>query len=155
MKNKKYLIIPVIAFLALLAVSSASAYGGDRGGMMGADVDPATRIKNFEGKMNEQASVLGISAADFKAKWAEGKNIHDIAKEQGVSDTDLRARMQAQRTEQTKQYLKVLVDNGSITQAQADARLKFTQEKQVNKKAGRGFEGKGSGQGRGDCMLNK
>ncbi len=153
MKNKKYLIIPVVVFLALLAVSSASAYGGDRSGMMQSGGDSTTWAKNFEDKMGEQAKVLGMSVTDLKAKWAEGKNIHDIAKEKGISDTDLRAKMQAQKTEQMKQYLKSLVDSGSITQAQADVRLKFIQEKQANKKAGKGFEGKG--QGRGNCVVNK
>ncbi len=149
MKNKKYVIIPVAMFLLLLAAAgTASAYGGGNGGMMKIGKDSSVWAQNFEEKMKEQASILGISLADLKAGWAEGKNIHDIAKEKGVSDTDLRTRMQAQKTEQMKQYLKTLVDSGSITQAQADARLKFTQGKQTNKKPGEGRRG-------GGCMLNK
>lgn len=141
MQNKKYVIIPVAMFLLLLAAAgTASAYGGGNGagGKMKIGGDPSVWTQNFEEKMKEQASVLGISIADLKASWAQGKNIHDIAKEKGVSDTDLRAKMQAQKTEQMKQYLKTLVDNGSITQAQADARLKFSQDKKTNKKQGEG-----------------
>lgn len=141
------------AVLLLLSASAASAYGG-RGGMGIGSSDPTTLVKNFEDRMNEQASILGISVADMKTAWAEGKNIHDIAKEKGISDTDLRAKMQAQRQEQMKNYLQTLVSNGSITQAQADARLKFIQDRQADQKPITGRKGSGRGQGRGN-IFNK
>lgn len=153
MKNKKYLIIPAVALLVFVAANSASAFGG-RGEMIGIGKDKESWTKNFEERIAEQASILGISVAEIKSAWAEGKNIHDIAKEKGISDEDLRSKMQSKRQEEMKNYLKTLVDNGSITQAQADARLKFMGTKQANQKMGEGRKGVGKGMGQG-CLLDQ
>jgi len=152
MKNKKYLIIPAIAFIAVLAVAgTASAFGGKG---MGFYSDPTNWAKNFEDRMSAQAKILGISVADMKAAWAAGKNAHDIAIEKGISVADLQAKMRAQRIEEMKNYLQTLVRNGSITQAQADARLKFIQEKQAQHKPGEGRRGMMFG-GRGMMLEQK
>ena len=154
MNNKKYLIVPAFALMALLAAAgTASAYGGRGNGL---NADQTVWAKNFEERMSEQAGLLGVSVADMKAAWAEGKNVHDVAKEKGISDTDLQAKMKAQRLTEMKEYLQNLVNSGSITQAQADARLKFVQDKQTQQKPGEGRRGGGKmHSGRGGAIKQK
>jgi len=107
------------------AVGVASAHGV--WGMMGT-IDPQAFAQRYSDQMTQQATVLGISVEEMKSYWSQGKTLWDIAQEKGISDTDLQARLKAQKEEQLKKSLQVLVDKGFITQAQADARLKFTKD---------------------------
>lgn len=125
--KKKYLLIPAFAVLALLGGGAALAQGGMGGMFLG---DPTVAAQRFDSQMSEHASLLGISVDEMKNYWSQGKNLEEIAKEKGISDTDLQAKMKAARQEQMKQFLQTLVTQGKITQAQADARLKFMNENQ-------------------------
>ncbi len=125
MKKHYLFIIPLLGLLTLGGVGVASAHGG--WGMMGT-VDPQVFAQRWSEKMTQQATVLGISVDEMKSYWAQGKALWDVAKEKGISDADLQARLKAQHEEQLKKSLQVLVDKGFITQAQADARLKFTKD---------------------------
>lgn len=127
--KKTYMLIPAVALLGLVGAGTASAFGGPHQ-MISAD--PNTWATQFEEKMKEGASILGIDVSELKSGWAQGKSIHEIATEKGISEEELRTRIQTKRSEQTKQYLQALVDKGVITQAQADARLKFMEEKMKN-----------------------
>lgn len=125
--NKKYLAaVPVLAILGLSVAGIASAHG------LGNAVDPEVFSQHFTNQINADANLLGITVDEMKADWAAGKSVRDIAKEKGISDTDLQAKMQAARDAQIKAQFKTLVDKGFITQAQADARLTFMQNKNKN-----------------------
>jgi len=147
MKKTKYL-VPVIALIILatssLAVSAASGSGFGGRFINGSD---------WEGRLSKDAGILGITLPEMKAYWSDGKNLKDIAAEKGISEDEIRQKMQAQRLEQIKSELQSLVGEGKITQAQADSRLKFMQEH-----AGRGI-GMGMGmrhkgeRGQKDCPL--
>jgi hypothetical protein len=144
--NKKYLLIlPALLLTVLFTVDSVSAFGGK--GFFRAGEDVATQTKNWEEKIVQNAKIIGISEGDMKDAWAEGKNFRDLAKEKGISEEELRTKMQAQRQEQQKTFLQNLVSQGKITQAQADARIKHMQEMggkiQEMKGAGRGKKGFG------------
>ena len=91
-----------------------------------------------------QASFIGITTDQFKAEWAQGKNLQEIAQAHGISETDLQARMSAERKEHQKTMLQALVNKGVITQAQADQRLQVMES--------RISEGKGFGWGMGGGM---
>lgn len=123
--KKKYLLIPAFAVLALLGGGAALAQGGMGGMFIG---DPTVAAQRFDQHMTEQASILGISVDEMKNYWSQGKHLQEIAKEKGISETDLQAKMKAVRDGQMKQFLQTLVCQGKITQAQADARLKFQSE---------------------------
>jgi len=89
---------------------------------------------HWESMIAEQASILGLSADEMKSKWAEGKTLKEIAAEKGISEADLQAKMKAAREAEMKEQLQNLVSQGKLTQAQADARLKFMQSRELNGK---------------------
>ncbi|MDO8509909.1 MAG: hypothetical protein Q7S24_02085 [bacterium] len=140
--KKKYFMVPAFAFLALFGAGSALANGGSNQVWK---LDPVKAVSDWTNRMSSDAGVLGISIDDMKNYWANGKNVAEIAKEKGISNADLQAKMKAIRIAEVKAQLQVLVEKGVITQAQADARLRFTQDN-VGKKfnhMGRGRHGHG------------
>lgn len=136
MKKIKYILpglaIPALA-LSLLGVGVASANGG----MI--NFSPEDFAKHHQTMFENQATLLGISASELKDSWAQGKKLQDIAKEKGISEADLKAKMDAQRKQNQQDRLKALVTAGVITQAQADQRLKFQESRP------QGMHGKGPG----------
>ncbi len=142
MKKTKYILpmlaIPAIA-LTLIGSSVASASAGWK------NISPEDLAKRQQTMFEHQSTLLGISVNEVKDAWAQGKNIQDLAKEKGISETDLKAKMDAQRKQNQQDRLKSLVSSGVITQAQADQRMKF-EENNPNK--GRHMMGqKGPGMG--------
>jgi len=75
------------------------------------------------------ADTLGISVDEVKAGWAQGKNIAQIAQDQGISQEQLQQKMKEARQQQLKTQMQSLVDKGIITQSQADQRLKWMETK--------------------------
>jgi len=148
MKNKKYLVLPAFALVALLGAGVVSAKG--MGGGMGLEFiknsDPVVVAEHFNSNLLEKANILGISVDQMKTKWAEGKNVKEIALELGIDQNQLHEKMQLLRQEQMKNNLQNLVSQGIITQAQADSRLEFMKTKESNNKFG---EGRMGGMGRG------
>lgn len=148
MKKKYILIVPAFMLLGLLGVGSASAYGGGLGmmGKFNPNTDPATSVKNWSEQLAQKANILGVSVEDMKNYWVAGKNVKDIAKEKGISEADVQTKMRAARETEMKAWLQSLVTNGQLTQAQADARLKFMQENH-SKQGGKARSG-------GGCRMN-
>lgn len=101
------------------------------------NADPATVGQQFDERMARDAGVLGISVTEMKTAWAQGKNLMEVAKEKGISETTIQEKMKAQRVAEMKEHLQILVGQGKITQAQADARLKYMSE-HAGKKMGMG-----------------
>lgn len=134
--NRKQLtrlaLIPATAAF-FLSVSSASAM------MMGPNLTPDEIATQQTQMFQKQADLLGISVDEVKAAWAEGKDFRTLAKEKGITDATLKAKMQASMIDQKKAELAVLVSKGVITQAQSDARLAVI-TKQIT-------DGKGKGRG--------
>ncbi|MFZ3019945.1 MAG: hypothetical protein WA051_00240 [Minisyncoccia bacterium] len=71
----------------------------------------------------KQATLLGISIDKVKAAWVEGKTLEEIATANGITKDQLAQKIKDERSVQMKAHLKALVDQGVITQAQADSRL--------------------------------
>ncbi len=142
MKKTKYILpmlaIPALA-LTLLGAGVASASGTWN------NLSPEDLAKRQQTMFEHQSTLLGIPVNEVKDAWAQGKNIQDLAKEKGISETDLKAKMDAQRKQNQQDRLKALVTSGVITQAQADQRLKFEEN---NPKKGRHMMGqRGPGMG--------
>ncbi len=128
--NKKYIAIPAIAALGIFAGGTALAHGGPS---FLWKTDPATAATQWEQKLTQEADILGISVDEMKTNWAAGKGVREIAKEKGISDADLQKKFQVAREQHQKDMLQSLVSQGKITQAQADARLKFMKDNQGKK----------------------
>lgn len=69
------------------------------------------------------ANILGVSTDQLKADLGPKKTIEQIAQEKGISEVDLKAKLEAAHATQIKARLSAMVTAGTITQAQADAQL--------------------------------
>jgi hypothetical protein len=140
MKHKALLFafLPVLG-AGLIVATSASAHGFMMGGALSADF-----AVNQQAMFDQEAKLLGLSVDDIKSAWAEGKTLQDIAKDKGLSDADLRSRIDATRKAAAQSRLQALVGKGVITQAQADARQTFETTRAANAKGGHGFFHRGS-----------
>lgn len=119
----KYLLYGIIPALLLgVGISSAAAHGmfGWRG-----QADPATQATEQTQRFEQQAQVLGISVDQVKSYWSQGMTPRDIIDELVLDETELQNRMREIRQTNMKEHLQALVDQGVITQAQAEARLEF------------------------------
>ncbi len=127
--DKKILWFSLLALVVLaIGVSSVSARGWlDREG----DIDPEKVVERQSQMFEQQADLLGISIDQLKEYWAQGKNIMEIAEELGFSQEDLQEKRQAECQARLEQELQNLVENGTITQEQADARLEAMQNREI------------------------
>ncbi len=82
----------------------------------------------WQNMLNVKAQLLNLTTDQLKAKLEAGLNFAEIAAEQNISLTDWQAKLQT--FHQTR--LQQMVQNGLITQAQADAKLKQIVERQQN-----------------------
>ena len=123
-----YSVLPMLG-LSLLSVNIASAHGGFGG------FDNLTQDQVAERQQNmfqREADILGISVDEVKNAWADGKTIKQLMDEKGIDLAQVQQRMKDVRLQQMKKHLQVLVDNGVITQAQADKRSQMMQSSVQN-----------------------
>ncbi len=131
----KYLVYAALPTLAALTLGAGTASAhGMFGFGLGADINAnADQIASAQqAAFQNQANLLGVSVDVIKNGWAAGKTLGEIAKENNITPDQLQAKMKDAHLAQLKARLKVLVDKGIITQAQADARVKAMQTKQEN-----------------------
>jgi DNA-binding phage protein len=119
---KKYLTYTLLALgiFSLVGAGAVSARGWF-GGFN--NTSPEEITQRFETMLQNKADLLGISVDEMQSAWAEGKTIIQIAEEQGISREQLQDLFKEARKEHLQNRLQVLVDNGVITQEQADQRL--------------------------------
>ncbi len=126
-KTSRYLaysVIPIAA-LALFITNTASAHGWG----WAKNLDPQEVAEKQQAMFQEQADLLGTTLDKVKGSWAKGQTLTDLADELGISETDLQAKMKANRLAEMKSHLQSLVDQGVITQAQADQRYSFMEQR--------------------------
>jgi len=111
------------------------------GGWFGQPVNlsPENITERFQTMFREKAEILGISTEDFKTAWSQGKDLREMAQEQGITKEQLQEKMQEKRKEQMQEQLNVLVQNGVITQEQANNRMGFLENRFENRGLGEGF----------------
>ncbi|HYF05424.1 MAG TPA: hypothetical protein VEA59_04595 [Patescibacteria group bacterium] len=137
MTKKKYLVLaaaPVLG-LSLIGAALVSARGGGgpflmHGGFGFHGFDSPTPdqiVERTRAQFKQEAELLDISEEEVKAAWAQGKGLHELAQEKGITAEQLKAKMQAALDTRLKTNLQVLVDRDIITQAQADQRLQYMQ----------------------------
>ncbi|MFZ5391548.1 MAG: hypothetical protein ACOZAJ_04735 [Patescibacteria group bacterium] len=78
--------------------------------------------------LDAKAKLLGLTSEALKTKLESGLNFEQIAAQQNISLADWQAKMKTYQQEKLQQ----MVANGTITQAQADARLKQMESRQQN-----------------------
>ncbi len=139
-KNIMYALVPVMALGLILGVQAVSAHGWF--GMMG-DATPAEIAAREQTMFQQQADLLGVSVDEVKDAWAQGKTMRDLAQGKGITDAQLQEKMRTQRETQMKAHLQALVDQGVITQAQADQRQAWMSQQATNSTKGFGMRGHG------------
>lgn len=134
MKKKMLVYAFVLAMLGvgLFTVNIASAHGWFGGFGPGISADKmATRQQE---RFQHEADILGLNVDEIKNAWSQGKDLWELAEEKGISQEQIQERIKTAMEQQMKAQIQALVDKGVITQAQADARLHFMQNKAPNGK---------------------
>jgi len=116
-------------------------------GILGAGVASAQGWFGFDAQKQEvmfqkKAEFLGISIDEMKNAWAEGKNFREIAEKHGITQEQIQERTKEARElkqERMESHLQAMVDNGTITQEQANQKLQYIHDKFENNQMRKGF----------------
>ncbi len=146
MKNKtqkiKHIVLPALILGVLVSFAGSASAHGMPGAGMGRNFDTANMNEMF----TSQANMLGVTTDEVKNAWSQGKDIMTLAKEKGIDEATLRAKMNTVREAEMKAKIQELVTKGIITQDQANKRIetmktKMTEKatKNINKKQGKRF----------------
>lgn len=142
--------LPALALALLIGAGTAEAH--NMGGFhknMTPDQIATMQTQMFQ----EQATLIGATVDEVKTAWANGTSFKELAKQKGITEEALKAKMKANHEAQMKAHLQTLVEKGVITQAQADARIatmqKMADKMKDKKEKGKGGFGHGMGMGFG------
>jgi len=145
-KNRK---LYTFALLSVLGITMAGSGTVLAAGFPWGDLNPQDVASHQDTMFEHQAEILGLDVEIIKQGWAEGKNLREIAKANGVSVEAMQTKMQEERKDRMKEHLQILVDQGIITQAQADSRLIFMESRGEKGISERGEHRKGGMMGLG------
>lgn len=125
---KKYLTYTIISILAvsLLSVGIVSANG-----WFGKAAHDGMTQKH-KGMFEYKAEALGMTIEELKQAWYDSKDLSEIAEDQGITLEELREQMKEQKKERMLAYMQTLVDEGKITQEQADEKIEWMQNMSQN-----------------------
>jgi len=82
----------------------------------------------------QKAEILGLSADELKAKLDSGMRFHEIAEEQGIAPEQMQAKMREQARQMLNNRLNQAVENGTMTQEQAQKRFQRFDDKDAQSK---------------------
>jgi len=125
--NKKfvaYIIVPAVV-LSFFGIGVASAHGWFGFG----NVTPEEIATRQESIFEHKADILGLGVDQIKDFWAEGKTFQEIIEESGLSNEEIKDRMRELKQARLEERLQVLIDQGVISQSQADLRLESINER--------------------------
>lgn len=103
-------------------------FGGIFGGPQASQQEIASQQQIM---FQQQADLLGIGIDEVKDAWAQGKSMQELAEEHGITAEELRQKIRTQREGAIKVHLQALVEQGVITQTQADQRLTAMQSAKI------------------------
>jgi len=121
-------------FIALAVISAGIAGAGiaSAHGMFGpgpSALTPEEQAQHQQTMFEHKAELLGVSSDTVKQAWAEGKTLSDIAEEQGISEEELRSRLQDAHKQRRTEHMNTMIEQGVITQEQADQHLEVMAER--------------------------
>lgn len=146
MKKKNILAIAMIPAFALAFLGANMASAHSFGWMRNIAPDEVATMTTQ--KFTHQAELLGVSVETIKNGWAEGKNLWEIAEENGITKEALQTKMQTERKTMMTEHLNSLVEKGVITREQADKKLAVMEARGFGSGQGAKMEGGGRGMGR-------
>jgi len=142
MKNLKYVFYAALATLILGA-----------GPVLGQNT-PDQAAAQQQAMFEKTAEILGISIDDVKNGWADGKTVSQIAQEHGISQQQLQQRMRDLSLQQSKDDIQILVDEGVISQEQANRRMQAMENRMQDGGGGWWRSGCGGMMG-GNCPMQE
>ena len=165
--SKKYLIVIgglLAALLVVGVVGATSAYAqGPNQPFAGEKRGPGDG-RGFglgDVELEAAADVLGMTTDEVQSALQDGKTLQDLADEAGVDIEDVQAAIQAAHQAEMRERIQQDVEDGNITQAQADWMLEGLDNGYMLGKGGPGGRGPGGprgggfgpGDGTGDCPM--
>ncbi len=148
----KFLKIAGVALVAAVVVALGSSVTASAQGLTSAA--PAARLAhgggfgfgpNSEAALEAAADALGMTADELSTQLWGGKTLAELADEAGVDLQDVRDAVEAAQVEAVRAAIQQAVEDGRLTQAQADWLLQGLENGYWS---GHGF-GPGFGMGRG------
>jgi hypothetical protein len=160
--TKKYLIVIgglLAALLVVGVVGATAAYAQDQTppavGMMGNGGGPG-HGHGFglgDAELEAAANVLGMTTDEVSSALQSGKTLQDLATEAGVDIADVQAAIQAVHETEMRERIATAVDDGTITQENADWLLEGLDKGFIGGPGGFGFGfGGHHGMGNGPMM---
>jgi hypothetical protein len=140
-----YSMVPALLGAGFIGINSVSANGFF--GPLSSNLTPDQIATRQQTMFQSEAQILGLSLDEVKDAWASGKSFALLAKDKGITPAELQQKMKDARLAQIKTQLKALVDNGVITQSQADKRLATMQAAETKVKGKSGRMGRHGGMG--------
>ena len=125
---KKTYIMTAAVIIAATFVGVAAASVGHLG-FFGRDfVDKP--VGGHQVMLEKKAEILGLDVEALQAKLNEGQTMQEIFESQGITKEDFMLKNQEQMHERMEERLNLLVEEGRITQEQANEKLKKMMEMQ-------------------------
>jgi hypothetical protein len=126
-------------------------------GVISAQEDDTTPPEGKRGhrgaKIEALAEASGLTTEDVQQFFEDGGTVEEFAEENGIDLEALRAEMQAERVAEVEAHIQEALENGDITQEQADEMLERLANGEFPEGRGRGGRGRGGrdGFGRGNA----
>lgn len=125
MSKRTIALSSILGLIALIGIGASVASAHGFGFSLGADpsLTPEQNAERIQTRFQEEADLLGTDVDTVKNAWSNGTTLADLADSLGIDQTTLETKLQEQRTARMQEQLQSLVDQGVITQDQADTRL--------------------------------
>jgi len=142
MKNKMSILIGglLAALLVAVVVGATSAYAQGAADILMHGGGPGGRGLGLAG-LQVAAEALDMTTDELIAALQGGKTLEQIAEEAGVEYADVQAAIQAARATELRERIQQAVDNGTITQENADWLLEGLEKGFIGGPGGVGFGG--------------
>lgn len=111
-----------LAILAAIGINSAYAHGWWGGNKHFSSDSKEVAEKQVQ-RFQHQADMLEVGVDKVKQYWVQGMNMRDMAQDMGIDHKEMQNRMQQEKQEHRQDKIDTLVEEGVITQEQADSRL--------------------------------
>ncbi|HJS19705.1 MAG TPA: hypothetical protein VJ785_13230 [Anaerolineales bacterium] len=151
MKNKMSILIGglLVALLAAVVVGATSVYAQDPSGALVHGGGPGGGRDLGLAGLQAAAEALDMTTDKLIAELQSGKTLEQIAEEAGVEYADVQAAIQTAREAEIRKRIQQAVDNGTITQENADWLLEGLEKGFLGGPGGFGFGGRRHGHGQG------
>jgi hypothetical protein len=144
MKNKRSVLIGglLVALLVVGIIGATSVYAQSPSGMPLHGRGPGNGRGPMGGPgLEAAAQALGMTTDELTAALQGGKTLEQVAEEAGVDFADVQAALQATRATEMRERIQQALDDGTITQENADWLLEGLDKGFMGGPGGFGFGG--------------